>query len=623
MAKNKGQYLLDGTFQQWLDIDAYHKGVDTFDLAIDETDGLLYLQINGQNVGEGVEITGGGGAVRYNVSYTIPHVTSSNVSTKIVEGRTFTTQLTADQDFEIKSVTVTMGGVEMPNAYNAETGIVTVSNVTGDLAIVVVSKALVIFNEVQWIDTAYGIGDNSVSAYNAWCPGCAKYDETLGKVIFLQCHSTAHAGNFSKSQLWAIDPYNVMDSPVLLSEFPVVGNTVPLAFDIYDGAYYAVASNRVYKSLDRGATWTTTIPTTAPSRSYCLKIIDDVMYLGDDGSSSTAGTYYTSTDWGLNWATNTFDFVGDYDTEDMTCSEAEFIKFNGRIFASLRRGVGTGKLGMLAVLDNGAWKVISEELPNVNSDCFLFATDSDVIAFAAIDRPNTRLKLGTISVGENDVATVSVAKNILVGDDAGDCHTPTYVVGTDFHMVTLMAGQNKNEYQSAANIAYVGYTDLSLNKNPSYERVEFTPNNSDISDTPYYGTFSQSPTFTISAGSVINLKRKFAGHYPLDEDGNVYTYLGSRGESFRSGVWPEKAYDAVEYHGKMYACVDKSVGKRMFSAVKQNLINLSGKEITPADGVFDYAAYCDSDMNYNFRTRLFTGYNWYATLVEPQNVGTL
>ena len=621
MAKNKGQYFLDGTFQQWWDIEAYHKGTDTFDLAIDETDGLLYLQINGQNVGEGVEVTGGGGGVvRYNVSYTIPHVTSSNVSTKIIEGRTFTTKLTADKDFEIKSVTVTMGSIEVPNAYNAETGIVTVSNVTGDLAIVVVSKALVIFNEVQWLDTAYGIGDNSVVAYNAWCPGCAKYDETLGKVIFLQCHSTYHAGPWYKSQLWAVDPYNIMESPTLLHEFPVVSNVVPLAFDIYDGTYYVVSTKMVYSSSDHGATWQENTIVTAPARAYGLKVIDDVMYLGDDGTA--VGVYYTSTDWGLNWVSNTFDFVSDYESADLTCCEAEFIKFNGRIYASLRRGVNTGKLGMLAVQDNGVWKVISEELPNVNSDCFPFATDSDLIAFAAIDRPNTRLKLGTISVGENDVVTVTVAKSIWVGDDAGDCHTPTYVVGTDFHMVTLMAGQNKNEYYSAANIAYVGYTDLSLNKNPSYERVEFTPANSDISDTPYYGTFSQSPTFTISAGSVINLKRKFAGHYPLDEDGNVYTYLGSGDEYFRSGVWPWRSYDAVEYKGKMYACADKSVGKRMLPAIKRNLVNLSGKEITPADGVFDYAAYCDSDMNYNFRTRLFSGYNWYATLVEPQNVGT-
>lgn len=630
-AKNKGQYLLDGTFQQWWDIDAYHKGVDTFDLAIDETDGLLYLQINGQNVGEGVEITGGGGAVRYNVSYTIPHVTSSNVSTRIIEGRTFTTQLTADQDFEIKSVTVTMGSVEVPNAYNVETGIVTVSNVTGDLAIVVVSKALVIFNEVQWLDTSYGIGDNK-SAYNGWCPGCAKYDETLNKVIFLQCHRTSHNGTYSASQLWAIDPYNIMENPVLLHEFPVVSYVVPLCFDIYDGTYYVVSKNRVYTSSDHGQTWVENTVVTAPTRAYCLKIIDDVMYLGDDGSSSTAGTYYTSTDWGLNWTANTFDFVSDYESADLTCCEAEFIKFNSRIFASLRRGVGTGKLGMLAVLDNGVWTVISEELPNIDSDCFLFATDSDVIAFAAIDRPNTTIKLGTVTIDENDVATVSVAKSVNVngGSKSGDFHTPTYVIGPDFHMVTFMTPANMNEYQTANNACLVGYTDLSLNQNPSYSTTSFTANSADATDTPYAGTVSrENGRFVVNANQgVINITKHYASIYPPDEDGNVYTYLTNPGEYYTVGesAW-FIVYDVVQHGGDFYAC--KNAGqlvKQMYPAKKSVRANINTLGVTPSDGVFDYAFLVPVNWGTQadyLKIWALDRTHWNAVLVEPQNVGTL
>lgn len=618
MAKNKGQYLLDGTFQQWWDIEAYHKGTDTFDLAIDDTDGLLYLQINGQNVGDGVEVTGGGSVVRYNVSYTIPHVTSSNVSTKIIEGRTFTTKLTADQDFEIKSVTVTMGSIEVPNAYNAETGIVTVSNVTADLAIVVVSKALVIFNEVQWLDTAYGIGDNSVSAYNAWFPGCAKYDDTLGKVIFLQCHCTAHTGNFSASQLWSIDPHNVMDNPVLLHEFPVVSNVVPLCFDIYNDVYYVVSQNRVYTSSDHGQTWTENSVVTAPARAYALKIIDDVMYVGDDAmNDANIGLYYTSTDGGLNWRTNKFDFADEYGSV-LNCSEAEFIKFNGRLYASIRR---TDLTGLLAVQDNGSWKVISEELPNVNSDCFMFATDSDVIAFAAIDRPNTTLKLGTISVGVNDAVTITVAKSISVGGHPGDCHTPTYVVGNDFHMVTLMCSANFNEYQTAVNVAYVGYTDLALNNNPSFTKVTTTFSETDVAETPYYGTQANS-TNGFVAGSVINFKKKFASLYPLDNERKAYTYVSCPGDYYSPGNLRRNTYDAVEWNGKMYVCY--SASKRMFPAKKRVTVDLSGKEIVPTDGVFDYAFGVINNASWQmFKTIFSLDFAWYAELVEPQNVGTL
>lgn len=629
MAKKiKGQRLQNGELELFHDVDAYHKGTDTFGLAVDETDGLLYLQINGRNVGEGVEVGGGSSVVRYNVSYTIPHVTSSNASTKIVEGRTFTTQLTADQDFEIKSVTVTMGSVEVPNSYNSETGILTVSNVTGDLAIVVVSKALIIFNEVQWVDTIYGIGDNK-NAYNAWCPGCAKYDETLNKVIFLQCHATAHNGTYSASELWAIDPYNVMDNSVLLHEFPVVNNVVPLCFDIYNNVYYVVSKNRVYTSSDHGQTWTENSVVTAPARAYALKIIDDVMYVGDDAmNDANIGLYYTSTDGGLNWQTNKFDFAESYGSV-LNCSEAEFIKFNGKLYASIRR---TDLTGLLAVLDNGVWKVISEELPNVNSDCFLFATDSDVIAFAAIDRPNTTLKLGTVTIDENDVATVSVAKSVNVngGSKTGAFHTPTYVIGPDFHMVTFMTSANTYEYQTANNACLVGYTDLSLNQNPSYSITSFTATSADVTDTPYAGTVSREDgKFVVSANQgVINLTKHYASIYPPDEDGNVYTYLTNPGEAYSLGSSVGFiVYDVVQRDGSIYAC--RNTGqfvKQMYPAKKSVRANINTLGITPPDGVFDYAFLVP--VNWTTATDYLKNWalnrsNWNAVLIEPQNVGTL
>ena len=62
-----------------------------------------------------------------------------------------------------------------------------------------------------------------------------------------------------------------------------------------------------------------------------------------------------------------------------------------------------GMINSVGLQNPGVEKVISEELPNVNSDCFLFATDSNVIAFAAIDRPNTTLKLGTVTSAHQSI----------------------------------------------------------------------------------------------------------------------------------------------------------------------------------------------------------------------------
>ena len=74
--------------------------------------------------------------VTYSITKTLTHVTSSSTATSVDAGASFETTLTADTDYTINSVTVTMGSADITStAYNSSTGKVTIASVTDDVTI--------------------------------------------------------------------------------------------------------------------------------------------------------------------------------------------------------------------------------------------------------------------------------------------------------------------------------------------------------------------------------------------------------------------------------------------------------------------------------------------------------
>lgn len=72
----------------------------------------------------------------YAIRQTLDHVTSTITATSVAEGASLSGTLTADADYSIDTVTVTMAGVDITStAYNSETGAISVAEVTGDLVI--------------------------------------------------------------------------------------------------------------------------------------------------------------------------------------------------------------------------------------------------------------------------------------------------------------------------------------------------------------------------------------------------------------------------------------------------------------------------------------------------------
>ena len=72
----------------------------------------------------------------YNVTQTLSHVASTYTATKVLDGAPLTATLTANQGYTMGTVAVTMGSTDITStAYNAETGVVSIAAVSGNVVI--------------------------------------------------------------------------------------------------------------------------------------------------------------------------------------------------------------------------------------------------------------------------------------------------------------------------------------------------------------------------------------------------------------------------------------------------------------------------------------------------------
>lgn len=110
---------------------------DAISIGIDEDDGLLYLYVNGQKQGDGVEI-GGTVTTRYTITYTLdPHMVSSNMATRVAENSSYHAVISSDHvDYQVQNISVTMGGQNI-TATAVDGNNIDIASVTGNITITV------------------------------------------------------------------------------------------------------------------------------------------------------------------------------------------------------------------------------------------------------------------------------------------------------------------------------------------------------------------------------------------------------------------------------------------------------------------------------------------------------
>lgn len=107
-------------------------------------------------------------ATTYSIVNNLTHVTTSNASASISEGNAYVATLTADEHYNLSSVTVKMGGVNITStAYSS--GTISIPNVTGNIVITATATQAVRTNQlaasVDSDGTAYNGGTGYKSGY--------------------------------------------------------------------------------------------------------------------------------------------------------------------------------------------------------------------------------------------------------------------------------------------------------------------------------------------------------------------------------------------------------------------------------------------------------------------------
>ena len=82
-------------------------------------------------------LTGG----THTITNALTHVTTNNSAVSVEDQASYTAVLTADEDYTIQSVTITMGGADISDCY--ADGTITIPAVTGDVVITAAAEAIV------------------------------------------------------------------------------------------------------------------------------------------------------------------------------------------------------------------------------------------------------------------------------------------------------------------------------------------------------------------------------------------------------------------------------------------------------------------------------------------------
>ena len=140
-------------------------GIDITAAAYDSNTGAITVPV----VTGDIVITASAIANARSVTYALTNAASSNTASIVNDGDSYTTTLSANSGYALSSVTITMGGTDITNtAYNANTGLVSIASVTGDVvitAVAVVSRTDVLRQSVSSDGTPYNGGTGYKSGY--------------------------------------------------------------------------------------------------------------------------------------------------------------------------------------------------------------------------------------------------------------------------------------------------------------------------------------------------------------------------------------------------------------------------------------------------------------------------
>lgn len=416
-------------------------------LGIDPNDGLLYFYVNGNRTGNGIVI--GGSVTIHHITYDLFHVISSNNFVSAQDGASYNTTLTPDSGWGNVSVTVTMDGHAVPNAYDAETGNVTVNSVSGDLVIEAIATRLPIdLLDVRWADHAITVGQDT-NAYNAWSPHNMQYDDVHDKWLMLQSHANRHLDHTSSN--WTLTVFNPYD-PDDFTDVPLprvfngMGNLL-----VENGVWWLMCrwTTDVYRSADAGQTWEHFTADTELPRLFGVYKVGNKYFAGNDSNSEI--TYFVSDDL-ISWETRSFDSTLGY---SILC-ETTFCEFQGRYWAFNR--TNDAELGHPVILvsdDQGeTWQLFSDQMLHGYRSTVSCLPFQNYIIVADIDRDGgylyysrfdgeTVTQLNEWRVPESGLSQINDFHNVNLATNYQDTVVIEFMLGLPCYRDTSLYFDNK------------------------------------------------------------------------------------------------------------------------------------------------------------------------------------
>lgn len=135
---------------------SYNKTADTGDdtafcvNVVDPTKQVIYSICYGAGYDRTISY---GPTVYRSIINSLTHVTSSNAAVSVEDGAAYTATLTAESGYTMGTVVVKMGGTDITStAYNADTGVISIAAVTGD--VVITAKATKVVSYQNLVPTA-------------------------------------------------------------------------------------------------------------------------------------------------------------------------------------------------------------------------------------------------------------------------------------------------------------------------------------------------------------------------------------------------------------------------------------------------------------------------------------
>ena len=99
----------------------------------------------------------------YSVTSNLTNCTIDNATKTVAEGESYSSTITANDGYELSSVSVTMGG----SAVSVTNGVISIASVTGDIVITAVAEEIVIVNLIPISKDASGNAYNGTQGYKA------------------------------------------------------------------------------------------------------------------------------------------------------------------------------------------------------------------------------------------------------------------------------------------------------------------------------------------------------------------------------------------------------------------------------------------------------------------------